>query len=292
MPAWWSRFSAPWRGPSPSNSGRGRGEFSAPLAPVAPAGSGPSREIARDHDANRLHPARHVEDARQAALDQHAVVLRPGPWAGLRIPGRLLDTEELEALVVLLVTARHRREVAAAAAPRAVSTAVTAFARSAGGRLSPLGGRTAATGPGSVPVGSPPAPPAASLLAAGLATSVCGFTATGPGRSRPLVCRHAGPTAVAGWQRLVVMLVVGCLGSLDAVTPSGLVGGPCAAASPATAAAATTASPGTLAGLSSRLLGLAPQRRGAGFIAAVSQRLVGGIVAEVAARRAVVVAEV
>jgi hypothetical protein len=87
------------------------------------------------------------------------------------------------------------------------------------------------------------------------------------------------------------VLVVGDWGALDAVAPRGLVRGPGASAAPATAATSTAAFPSALTVVSARLLILAPWRWEAVFITAGRQRLVGEVVAEVAGRRAIGVAE-
>ncbi|MEX0669948.1 MAG: hypothetical protein WD060_05780 [Pirellulales bacterium] len=67
-------------------------------------------EIAGDHDADRLNPTRHVEHGGEPTLDEDVVVF----WV-TRTPGRFLPglfyTEELEPLVILLVTACDRREI-------------------------------------------------------------------------------------------------------------------------------------------------------------------------------------
>jgi hypothetical protein len=87
------------------------------------------------------------------------------------------------------------------------------------------------------------------------------------------------------------VLVVGDWGALAAVAPGGLVPGPGASAAPATAATSTAAFPGALTVVSARLLCLAPRCCEAVFVTAGRQRLVGEVVAEVAAGRATGVAE-
>jgi hypothetical protein len=83
--------------------------------PVAAASFVAGVEVAGDHDADRLDPTRHVEHRVEAALDEDVFVLG-GPLPPRRLLTSLLDTEELEALVIVVVTAGDRCEVVAAAA--------------------------------------------------------------------------------------------------------------------------------------------------------------------------------
>jgi hypothetical protein len=74
----------------------------------------PGIEIPRDHDADRLDPAGHVEHGVEAAFGEDLLVLGVSR-AARRVLAGLLDPQEFETLVVLVAAARHRREVIATA---------------------------------------------------------------------------------------------------------------------------------------------------------------------------------
>jgi len=85
---------------------------------VGPLGTRPAAgiEIAGDDDADRLDPAGHVANGVETALLEDVILLDvPGlaPW---RLVAGFFDTQELQPLVVLLETARHRREIVTTAA--------------------------------------------------------------------------------------------------------------------------------------------------------------------------------
>jgi len=83
--------------------------------PVAAAAFVAGVEVAGDHDPNRLDPTRHVEHRVEATFDEDVFVLG-GSLPPRRLLTGLLDTEELEALVVVVMTAGDRGKVVAAAA--------------------------------------------------------------------------------------------------------------------------------------------------------------------------------
>ena len=69
-------------------------------------------EVSGDHDTDGFDPARHVEDGAEPAFLEDVVVARiPRPASG--ILARLLDAEELETLVVVVMTPGDRRKVVA-----------------------------------------------------------------------------------------------------------------------------------------------------------------------------------
>jgi hypothetical protein len=67
-------------------------------------------EIAGNHDADRLNPTRYVEHGGETALDEDVVVFGVTWTPGCFLPG-LFHTEELEPLIILLVTACNRGEI-------------------------------------------------------------------------------------------------------------------------------------------------------------------------------------
>lgn len=180
------------------------GRDSTALAPFASAGSAPGGEVAGDHDADGLDPAGHVEHAAEAALGQHVVIGR-GPRAGVGFAGRIFDAEKLEPLVVLIVAARHRSEVASPAAGDAgfvAAATVASLARSASCR-----GLAAVTG------GAPPVLPGLPAGAAATAAPTAGRLATAIGRrrlgGRPRLRVSGRAAPVACRQRFVVEIAVG-----------------------------------------------------------------------------------
>lgn len=69
-------------------------------------------KVSGDHDTDGFDPAGYIEDSAQPALLEDVFVARIPRPAG-RILARLLDTEELETLVVVVVTPGDRRKVVA-----------------------------------------------------------------------------------------------------------------------------------------------------------------------------------
>jgi len=77
-------------------------------------------EIPGDHDADRLHPARHIADA----LDENLVVVTT-PRFTLRgsFPASVLDAKEIESFVILFVATGDGCEILPAAPRQARSGA-------------------------------------------------------------------------------------------------------------------------------------------------------------------------
>jgi hypothetical protein len=87
---------------------------------VGAGGAGSRLEVAGDDDADRLDPAGDVEHGIETALGDDVVLFVGGPPLPRRsVLSGLLEPEELEALVVVLVGAGHRREIVAASAAEA-----------------------------------------------------------------------------------------------------------------------------------------------------------------------------
>lgn len=217
----------------------------------------PGVEVAGDDDADRLHPARHVRDARQPAVGEKLVVVAAAGLGPRRLPPGILDPEKVEPFVVLVVTSGNRSEIVPAAAgePRRRTEfglrAATASATSASGgaptglRLGPFRGRFRG-GAGTRCRTLPVAPPTTAASAR--------FSLAAGRRPR----RSGGPT-VSGGQRLILRAVIATRhGSrLIACLLGGrsiLTGAFPAAATAATATATTPAAPSRLlvAGVATR----------------------------------------
>jgi len=165
-------------------------------------------EVAGDHDADRLHPTRHVEDRVQAALDEDVFVLR-SPRPPLRLLACLFDAEELETLIVILVTAGDGREVVAPAPGEGRRSRLAARPAAPTGPRARLAGVAArcrfavATRPALATASAPAS--AAAALAAGTLLAFLGLRgAVGAGS----VARRGGtgPHAVRRGERLVVAI--------------------------------------------------------------------------------------
>jgi hypothetical protein len=92
----------------------------AAIVVVAPRRTVAGVEITGDHEADRLHPTRHIADA----LDENLVVVSPARLSLRRaFPAGVLDAEEIEPLVVFVVAASDRRKILSAAPRQARSGA-------------------------------------------------------------------------------------------------------------------------------------------------------------------------
>lgn len=137
----------------------------ATISRVSPRGPRTGVEVPGDHDPDRFDPARHVEDAPKSALREdllgfggHSFMARRAVLTGL------LETEEIEPLVVLVAAARHGREVIPPSAGQAcraatfrgpLSAASTASARRV--TAARLSGRPPAIAAAALATAAPPA---------------------------------------------------------------------------------------------------------------------------------------
>ncbi|MSR27706.1 MAG: hypothetical protein EXS06_11940 [Planctomycetaceae bacterium] len=78
----------------------------------APWGTVAGIEVPGYHNPDRLDPARHIGDAREAALRENLIVIAVASFrARCRFAAGLLNPEEIEPFVILVVSAGHRGEV-------------------------------------------------------------------------------------------------------------------------------------------------------------------------------------